>query len=405
MNLRYIVWKELWQRPAAMTTTALAITLGVSTLIAVRHVAVSTERHVARQLEALGANILILPKFASLQDYYGADLQNQTLPEEYVARIQLANLEGVEKLSPRFCTPAILSGRPVTLTGILPQSEFEAQAAWQSVQLLGRKHVGCTKVATDSTEDTSPTSLVTARTISQLASDEVVVGADVAGSGNVVADSFVELLGQRFRVLGILPRTGTVDDSRVFAHLHTVQELSKAGEVASAIEVVGCCEDAAGRLVPELSNLLPDAKVVTVSQVVETQVGVNRLVNRTSLLVAMVLAVAGGISLASAMAMNVRERKREIGTLMALGATPRFVATMFMFKAMVLAAAGSAAGCLLGATAALQLGPAWAGVDVSLLPALFVAAVVGAFGLTISSALWPARMASKIDPCICFREV
>ena len=46
-----------------------------------------------------------------------------------------------------------------------------------------------------------------------------------------------------------MPRTGTVDDSRVFAHLHTVQRLSKSGEVINAIEVMGCCEDAAGNLV------------------------------------------------------------------------------------------------------------------------------------------------------------
>lgn len=404
MTLKTIVWKELWQRPAAMAATVLAITLGVSTLIAVRHVATSAERHVARQLEALGANILILPKSASLQDYYGADLQDQTLPEEYVAKVQLANLEGIEKLSPRLCAPAEMLGRPVTLTGVLPQSDFEAQSAWQSVQLFGRKHAGCSK-ATAVTNLDSPSAIVTARAIDRLRPDEILVGADVADSVRLAEGGLVELSGRSFHILGVLPRTGTVDDSRVFAHLHTVQEMSGAGQVASAIEVIGCCEDAAGRLVPELADLLPDTKVVTVSQVVETQVGVNRLVSRTSTLVVLVLAVAGSASLASAMAMNVRERRREIGTLMALGAPPQFIRGLFLLKALLLASVGSALGCLIGAAVALRLGPQWAGVEVALLPSLFGLAVCGAFSLAIASALWPVRMASKVDPCICFREV
>ena len=69
-------------------------------------------------------------------------------------------------------------------------------------------------------------------------------------------------------------------------------------------------------------KLLPNTKVVTISQVVQTQVGVNRLMSNTSLFVLVVLVVVGGASLAGAIAANVRERRREIGTLMALGATP-----------------------------------------------------------------------------------
>ena len=60
-------------------------------------------------------------------------------------------------------------------------------------------------------------------------------------------------------------------------------------------------------------KLLPNARVVTVSQVVQTQVGVNRLMSGTSWFVLGILVVVGGASLASAIAANVRERRREIG--------------------------------------------------------------------------------------------
>ena len=46
----------------------------------------------------------------SLQDYYAADAHGATLPEEYAAQLVLANLEGVEHISPKLSVPAELKG-------------------------------------------------------------------------------------------------------------------------------------------------------------------------------------------------------------------------------------------------------------------------------------------------------
>jgi len=46
MNLRLIVWKELWERPTAMITSVLAILLVVTALVAMRHVTVFSGREV-----------------------------------------------------------------------------------------------------------------------------------------------------------------------------------------------------------------------------------------------------------------------------------------------------------------------------------------------------------------------
>jgi len=407
MNLRTIVWKELWERPTAMATSVLAILLGVAALVAMRHVTVFSEREVTRQLNQLGANILILPKSASLQDYYAADQNGQTLPEEHVSQIMLANLTGVEKLSPKLCIPAELDGKHVTLTGILPQSEFQAQAAWQTAALFrNNKHIGCKKVNLGpKPESMLPESLASERTIEKLLDHEAVVGADIAAKFGLKPGASIELLGDKFQVLALLPSTGTVDDSRIFAHLHTVQQLAKAGEVVSAIEVLGCCEDAAGQLVPELSKLLPDCKVVTISQLVQTQVSVNRLMARASILVLGVLVVVGGASVLSTISSNVRERRREIGTLMALGATPTLVSRLFLIKAIWLGIVGGVAGSVLGTTLAVVLGPQWAGVRVAPLPHVGLIAGVAALAITVLAAYWPARQAARLDPCVCFQEV
>jgi putative ABC transport system permease protein len=305
------------------------------------------------------------------------------------------------------CVPVELGGRSMTVVGILPQSEFKAQQAWQTASLFQKKkHVGCKRANCGASPGQSlPEALVTLRVIEELREHELIVGSDAAAQLGLKPRKSLQMLGERFVVLAVLPPTGTVDDGRVFGHLHTLQRLADTGEVVSAIEIMGCCEDAAGQLVPQLAELMPDSRVVTIAQVVQTQVGVNRLMASGSLFILAVLVLVGGISVASSIASNVRERRREIGTLVALGATPRFIAALFLLKATWLGLAGGIGGCLLGVALAVWLGPRWAGVTVSPLVDLAALATAVALVVTWLAAYWPARQAARLDPCTCFQEM
>lgn len=408
MTLSTIVWKELRERPMALATSALAIFLSVAALVAIRHVSVFSERAVSKQLETLGANILILPRESTLQDYYSADQNGGTIPESYATEVLLAGLTGVEYISPRLCVSATVAEQQVVLTGILPQSEFKAQSTWQSVSLFQnrKKPSGCAKPNCKPRElSATPDSLASDRLIDELAENQVIAGAELAERLHLKAGQTVSVLGEPLRVLAVLPPSGTIDDTRLFAHLHMVQHLAKTGEVVNAIEVMGCCQDVAGELVPQLATLLPASRVVTISQVVQAQVGVNQLMATSSLFVLAVLVLVGGATVASAISANVRERRREIGTLMALGATARFVSGMFLLKAMFVGLLGGIGGAAAGAGLAIWLGPAWAGVAVSPLAGLMALAVVSALAVTMLAAVFPTLQASRLDPCICFREV
>ena len=113
------------------------------------------------------------------------------------------------------------------------------------------------------------------------------------------------------------------------------------------IEVMGCCEEAATGLVGELDELLPNARVVTISQIVQAQVTVNRLMNRLSYVIFGILMLIGGASIASVMFANVAERRRELGTLMALGATPGDAVWTVGLSGMRLVALGLLVGGLI----------------------------------------------------------
>lgn len=405
MRLRTLIGKELGERPVPMLTCLLAILLGVTALVAIRTVTVYSELAVHREMDSLGANVLILPKDVTLQDYYAADLHGQVLPEEYVERITLSRIEGVDNLSPKLCVPVTLGGRAVTLTGILPKSEFQAKAAWAGAGIFARP-IGCGAQADlPAAPAADPKSLVRKRIIDNLEEHEALVGAEVAQRLALKEGDPVELLGERFNVLAVLPATGTVDDARVFAHLHTVQRLTGKGEVVNVIEVVGCCKQIAGGLVDGLNALLPDAKVVTITQIVQAQQNVTRLMKQLSVIFLAVLLAVGGAAMASALYANVSERRKEIGTLMALGASPGLVLRLILGKALVLGVVGGLGGYLTGSLAALWLGPYLANVAVRPLPSLAALSTAVAVATTLLASLVPAWRASRLDPCVCFKEV
>jgi putative ABC transport system permease protein len=405
MRLRTLIGKEMGERPVPMLTCLLAILLGVTALVAIRTVTHYSELAVAREMDSLGANVLILPKGVSVQDYYAADMHGQTLPEEYVQRITLSKLQGVDNLSPKLCVPARLGDQKVTLTGILPKSEFQAKAAWGGAGIFARP-IGCgAQTNLPDSKPADPRALARKRVIDTLGHHETLVGADVAARHGIKESDTIELLGAKFTVLAVLPPTGSVDDARVFTHLHTVQSLSDKGEVVNVIEVVGCCKQIASGLVDGLNGLLPEARVVTISQVVQTQQNVNTLMERLSLLFLAVLLAVGGAAMASTLYANVSERRKEIGTLMALGATPALVLRLIVGKALLLGLAGGFGGFLVGTAAAWWLGPQLANVAVRPLPSLAGLALGIALAVTLLASLLPAWRAARLDPCICFKEV
>jgi putative ABC transport system permease protein len=374
-------------------------------VVAIKNVTYYSERAVERDLDTLGANVLILPKSVTLQDYYAADMHGEEMPEEYVTRLAMSSVEGIDNLSPKLCVPVELQGRSWTLTGILPKSEFQAKAAWAGAGIFSRP-IGCGAV--DLPTEPRPEdrqNLVRKRVIETLGDHEILVGAEAAAALGLADGATLTLLGEPFTVLAVLPQTGTVDDARIFAHLHAVQRLSGKGEVVNVIEVVGCCKQIHAGLVAKINELLPEAKVVTITQVVQTQVKINRTMRQLSLVFLGILAVVGGASVATAMYANVHERRREIGTLMALGATPGQVLRMFLLKALLLGLVGGVAAFLAGTGAAILLGPQLAGVPVRPMPVLALWAVGLALAVSLLASILPAWRAARLDPCTTLQEV
>ncbi len=407
MKLRTLVWREIFERKNQLATSFLAIFLGITAIVAIKNITFYSEKAVARELDALGANILVLPKSATVQDYYSADMQDETFPEAYVTRLSLSDLQGLDNLSPKLSVPAEVKGRRLTLTGILPKSEFQAKAMWEGAGIFTRPEEGCGEIADvpDVFKPPVKETLVRTRIIDDLGPEEALVGSDIEALLGVGEGDSLALLGRTFKISAVLPQTGTVDDSRVFAHLHTVQAMTDQGAVINAIEIVGCCEEISAGLVEKINKLLPDAKVVTVTQVVDTQVKTNQMMASLSTVFLVIIVLVGGASIANYMYANVFERRREIGTLMALGAGSSVIVRMFMLKGLLLGLVGGVGGYVLGTVFAVTFGPRVAGIAVMPMPELVPWAVGLSVGIALVASCLPARNAACLDPCATFGEV
>ncbi len=217
-------------------------------------------------------------------------------------------------------------------------------------------------------------------------------------------DQVFTIEGNSFTVARVLPETGTVDDSRVYAHLHTVQQILGTGQQISAIEIMGCCSAISDGLLGKLRNILPDTRITTINQIVNTQIETNRLMSKISLVFLMIIGLVGAITIGNYMWANVEERRREIGILITIGTKRSLIYRLFLTKAVVLGVVGGVGGFLVGTGSAMVLGPQLAGLHVSPMPIYLFFSVAVAVLIALVGSILPVSRAARFDPAVIMQE-
>ena len=152
----------------------------------------------------------------------------------------------------------------------------------------------------------------------------------------------------------------------------------------------------------KLRKLGPDAPndftLSTADSIIRTLDGVSAQVGLFTIALAAVSLFIGAIGIANVQIISARERTREIGLRLAVGAPRRDVLAQFLIEAAVLSTAGGLAGVAIAVGIGLLLGLFVSGF--SAIPPLWAvgAGLVASLSVGIVAGYWPARQAAALDP-------
>lgn len=237
-----------------------------------------------------------------------------------------------------------------------------------------------------------------------------VVAANLFGNLDPVGQR-IQLKGLGFTVIGVLAAVGSSfisPDDQVLIPLSTHQSTLFGQDYLSGITVEVVDESWIGPVQAEIERLLrhrhklqpgdqSDFNVLSTKEALEAVSEVTSTFTAFLAAVAAVSLLVGGIGIMNIMLVSVRERTREIGVRMAVGARRRDILLQFLIEAVVVSMVGGITGVAVGIAGGLALA-GWAAVTFVLPAYAVLLALLVSFATGVAFGVWPARHAARLDP-------
>lgn len=402
MNLSTIfrvAWEGLTLNKIRSFLTTLGIIIGVSAVIVMMAVSAGAEAAIAEQINALGANLLIL---SPMRGVPGAS-RSLVLDDALAIREQIPGIEGVSAEQ----TPP-----PQTVkVGSLTLEEISVIGTTSDFPTVRDFSVDCGRYFLAEEDDR---------------------GVKVAVLGAGIAKDFFgaeDPLGQtitvgstKLVVIGVMDSKGVVGDidydGRIYipitlAYDKYVTFSTMSGQRVRTVYIKVTNKDNMDSVTTQITYLLaerhdvdpmsPDFTISTQQDIIATQEATTEAFRDLLAWVAGISLLVGGIGIMNIMLVSVTERTREIGLRQALGARPGDVLLQFLIEAVILSLVGGLVGVLIGVGGSYlfeRMGDLRTEIVPLSIPVSFgAAAIVGIF-----FGYYPATRAAKLDPIVALRH-
>lgn len=178
------------------------------------------------------------------------------------------------------------------------------------------------------------------------AGNVAIVGKDLAAKNNLGINSTFTAYGQTFTVVGIYDQGTRFDNGGVAIPLTVAQTLNNTpGEVAAIVATVDSIDNLDSAKAAIVGALGQDrADVVPAEQNAQAAIDSLKGVQQISIVAFVGALVASAVITFLIMVMVVRERRREIGVLKAIGGSNPMIVSQFVAEAMVLVVLGAVIG-------------------------------------------------------------
>jgi putative ABC transport system permease protein len=374
--------------------TTLGIIIGVVSIIAVMSIGEGAKYRVNQTIQKLGTNFIILlggsPKNLS-QSRGGVGF---TIRPSDLAAVK-EECEDIELISPGVLCPA-----KVVYEG----------ANWQPT--IGGANEDYVKIREWDLESGSFFSEQDVRSVNKVAVIGQTVKKELFGSLDPIG-KVIRIKKLPFKIIGVLTARGKTPDGRdeddvIFAPYTTIMRkiLGKNNFTALIMstktkERLAAATDQIRGIIRQRHRLLEtdedDFTIFTQDDIAKASDSASMVLNLLLFIIASISLIVGGIGIMNIMLVSVKERTKEIGIRMALGATTDNILTQFILEAIIICLIGGLVGVLIGVGASEAIGyilewPIFIS-KYSVIISLLSSAMIGLF-----FGFYPAYQAAMLNP-------
>jgi putative ABC transport system permease protein len=403
-----VAWEGLTLNKVRSFLTTLGVIIGVGAVIVMMAVSAGAEAEIADQINALGANlIMVMPSFSRSGFGQGMSMSPGRMPgltyDDISAIAQ--NVTGINGVSAEQTTNQTVKAGSTTLEDIsIVGTTTDFPQVREYKLAIGR-------FITDEDNDRETKAAVLGYDIAQ----------ELFGDSAAAVGQSIKIGSTKFTVVGVMAEKGVVGntdyDGRVYIPITVVfAKFTRArfgGDSVRTIYVSAENREVMNDVMEQVTVVLikqhdvdptsPDFSLMTQDSVIEARASTTETFRNLLAWVAAVSLVVGGIGIMNIMLVSVTERTREIGLRQALGARPRDVLLQFLLEAVMLSLIGGVVGVLVGiggSYAFNELGTMRTEIVTTSIPLAFgAAAVVGIF-----FGYYPATQAAQLDPIEALRR-
>ena len=399
-NLFRIAWRAILLNKTRTLLTMLGIIIGVGSVITMLAIGEGSKKSIKENISKMGTNMLNIRPGAGM---FGgvrnnSDMQSLKLTD-YLALKKEAKLL-------KYVTP-VVSGNgqaivgannwPTSIYGVnteyLPIREWEVEEG----AMFGQDELdNLSKVA------------VIGRTIQK----------NLFSDGDSPIGQTIRFKNIPFKIIGILAAKGESNfgqdqDDIIIAPYTTVQKRVLAQTYLQSIVASAISENEAENAVNEVKKILERTHNIAENQennfnVFSQQELISTFSSTSEMLTVLLVAIAsislivGGIGIMNIMYVSVKERTKEIGLRMAIGAKGKDILAQFLIESVLISITGGVVGVVLGLLATYVVNT-FIGWPVSI---TFYSIVISFLVCTITGVFfgwYPARKAAELEPITALR--